>query len=70
MRWRSGKRSALGAAAIVCAFGLAGLTTAAQAQDFFSALFGSFGGRPPARAFPSPFFSERSGSARAGVCFR
>ena len=42
---RSGKLAAWGAAALVCACALA---PAAQAQDFFSQLFG--GVRPPAPA--------------------
>jgi hypothetical protein len=40
--------------AAVCALALA---SAAQAQDFFSALFGGFGGgrsRPPAMSLPFP----------------
>jgi hypothetical protein len=41
MNRRSGKRVALGAAA---ALGVLALVPAAQAQDFFSALFGGFGG--------------------------
>ena len=41
MNWMSGKRWALGAAALLCASALA---PAAQAQDFFSALFGGMGG--------------------------
>ena len=46
-----------GAAAIVIAVSL-GLaqTSSARAQDFFSALFGTFGARPPApRLIPLPF---------------
>ena len=43
---RSGKLAAWGAAALVCACALA---PAAQAQDFFSQLFGGFG-RPRAAA--------------------
>jgi len=39
---RFSRLSALGAAAVLCAFSLA---SAAQAEDFFSALFGAFGGR-------------------------
>src|SRR5258706_13127158 len=41
MNRRSGKRVALGAGA---ALGVLALVPAAQAQDFFSALFGGFGG--------------------------
>jgi hypothetical protein len=40
MRVRSGRRVAWGAVALVCA---SALTPAAQAQDFFSQLFGGFG---------------------------
>ena len=40
MNWISGKRLALGAAAMLCASALA---PAAQAEDFFSQLFGGFG---------------------------
>jgi hypothetical protein len=43
MNRTSGKRVALGAAA---ALGVLALVPAAQAQDFFSALFGGFGGGP------------------------
>jgi len=41
---RSARLATLGAAALVCASALA---PAAQAQDFFSQLFGGFGGGPP-----------------------
>ena len=44
MRMRSARLATLGAAALVCA---SALTPAAQAQDFFSQLFGGFGGGPP-----------------------
>jgi hypothetical protein len=44
MRMRSAGLATLGAAALVSAFALA---PAAQAQDFFSQLFGGFGGGPP-----------------------
>lgn len=40
MNWTSGKRLAWGVAAMLCASALA---PAAQAEDFFSALFGGFG---------------------------
>jgi hypothetical protein len=40
MKWTSGKWLAVGAAAVLCATALA---PAAQAQDFFSQLFGGFG---------------------------
>ena len=44
MRMRSARLAMLGTAALVCASALA---PAAQAQDFFSQLFGGFGGGPP-----------------------
>ncbi len=54
MNRRSGKRVALGAAA---ALGVLALVPAAQAQDFFSALFGGFGGgRPHGPVIRLPFF--------------
>ena len=54
---RSGRQLALGATtAALCALALA---SAAQAQDFFSALFGAFGGgRLHAPAIPLPFPGE------------
>lgn len=55
---RFSRLSALGAAAVLCAFSLA---SAAQAEDFFSALFGAFGGRhlaPP--QIVMPFANEGS----------
>jgi Protein of unknown function (DUF2865) len=51
MRMRSAGLATLGAAALVCASALA---PAAQAQDFFSALFGGMGG---GRARPQPYVS-------------
>lgn len=54
---RSGRRAALGAAVALCALTLA---PAAQAEDFLSALFGAFGGRPQAPSIPLPFASEGS----------
>jgi len=49
-------RAALGAAALLCVCSLA---PAAQAQDFFSTLFGGFGGgRPAAPYIPLPFADE------------
>jgi hypothetical protein len=55
MNWTSGKRLALAAAAVLCASALA---PAAQAEDFFSALFGGFGGRSRAPQIHIPFASE------------
>src|SRR2546427_9703806 len=52
---RSGKRVALGAAA---ALGVLALAPAAQAQDFFSALFGGFGGGRPHAVIRLPFGGE------------
>jgi Protein of unknown function (DUF2865) len=54
MNRRSGKRVALGAAA---ALGVLALVPAAQAQDFFSALFGGMfgGGRPQGPVMRMPF---------------
>ncbi len=54
MNWISGKRLALGAAAMLCA---AALAPAAQAEDFFSALFGGFG-RSRAPQIQLPFAGE------------
>ena len=54
MNWTSGKRLALGAAAVLCASALA---PAAQAEDFFSALFGGFG-RSRAPQIHLPFAGE------------
>ena len=53
MSGRFGKWLAFTAAAGLCA-----LAPAAQAEDFFSALFGAFGGRAPGRAIRLPFASE------------
>jgi hypothetical protein len=47
--------AALGAAALLCASALA---SAAQAQDFFSALFGGFGGRPRHPYVSLPFAND------------
>jgi hypothetical protein len=56
MNRRSGRQAALGVAAALCVLAVA---PAAQAQDFFSALFGMFGGgRPPAPAIRLPFAGE------------
>jgi hypothetical protein len=54
MNWTSGKRLAWGAAAVLCASLLA---PAAQAEDFFSALFGGFG-RSRAPQIHLPFAGE------------
>jgi hypothetical protein len=55
---RSGRLLALGAAVALCASAVA---PAAQAGDFFSALFGAFGARrPEAPSTPLPFASETS----------
>jgi hypothetical protein len=54
MNWISGKRLALGTAAVLCVFALA---PAAMAQDFFSALFGGFG-RSRAPQIHLPFAGE------------
>ena len=56
MNWTSGKRLALGAAAVLCASALA---PAAQAEDFLAALFGALsGGRSQASSIPLPFAGE------------
>jgi hypothetical protein len=55
MDWTSGKRWALGAAAVLFASALA---PAAQAEDFLSALFGAFGGRSRAPQIQLPFANE------------
>src|SRR5438552_10352298 len=55
MNRRSGKQVALGAAA---ALGVLALVPAAQAQDFFSALFGGFGGGRPHAVIRLPFGGE------------
>ncbi|XIA66255.1 DUF2865 domain-containing protein [Bradyrhizobium sp. TZ2] len=63
MRMRRGRLATLGAAALVCASALA---PAAQAQDFFSQLFGGFG-RPrhqPYIPFPFPNDDGSVGSPR------
>jgi hypothetical protein len=67
MSGRPGKQLGFGAGAIVCGFisvfGLLGLTTGAQAEDFLSALFGAFGGgRPHVPAIPLPFANEGDSS--------
>jgi hypothetical protein len=55
MNRRSGKRVALGAAA---ALGVLALVPPAQAQDFFSALFGGFGAGRPHAVIRLPFGGE------------
>jgi hypothetical protein len=55
MAVRTGRLAALGAAALLCASALA---PAAQAQDFFSALFGGMGRRAPQPYVSMPFANE------------
>jgi hypothetical protein len=57
MIWRSLKLLALGAVVVV---GASALAPAAQAEDFFSALFGGLGGRrqAPQSSAPLSFFNE------------
>ena len=56
MARKSVKRWVSGIAAVL---GVAALAPAAQAEDFFSALFGGFGGgRPRASSIPLPFANE------------
>ena len=52
MSRRSVRQAAVGAAAACWALAL---VPAAQAEDFLSALFGAFGGRPHGPSFPMPF---------------
>jgi hypothetical protein len=42
---------------LTLALGAASIPLVAQAQDFFSSLFGAFGARPPAPPPPRPFFA-------------
>ncbi|MDP1881767.1 MAG: DUF2865 domain-containing protein, partial [Bradyrhizobium sp.] len=69
MNRTTGKRWALAAAAMLCASALA---PAAQAQDFFSALFGGFGrSRAPQIHLPfagegEPFAPQREARPRYG----
>src|SRR5213592_1003271 len=64
MNGRSGKQVALGATAALCTLAL---VPAAQAQDFFSALFGGFGGgRPSAPVIRLPFWGEGDPLPRVG----
>ena len=78
MRMRSARLAMLAAAALVCASALA---PAAQAQDFFSALFGGFGGgargispisrcRSPMMTVRCPFSGARCGRAMPAVGWR
>jgi len=55
MDWTSAKRLALGAVALL---GASAIAPAAQAQDFFSALFGGFGGRSRGPSIHLPFANE------------
>ena len=52
---RSVRLFTLGAVTVVCASALA---PSAYAEDFLSALFGAFGGRPHAPSIPLPFANE------------
>ncbi len=63
MRSRSEKRLGFWAAAIVCGFaGILCPASTAEAGDFFSALFDTFGGgQPHAPALPLPFANEGNG---------
>lgn len=63
MNWTSGKRLTLGAAALLCASAIA---PAAQAQDFFSALFGALGGRSRAPTISLPFANDGGAFAPQG----
>ncbi|WP_291862237.1 DUF2865 domain-containing protein [Bradyrhizobium sp.] len=63
MNWISAKRSMLAAAAVV--LWASAVAPAAQAQDFFSALFGGFG-REPAPQMNLPYTREGSSFAREG----
>jgi hypothetical protein len=61
MSGRSARQMALGVAAVLCALALTStLASSAQAEDFLSALFGAFGGRPHGPGVPPPFFAEGS----------
>ena len=59
MRMRSARLATLGAAALVCASALA---PAAQAQDFFSALFGGMGGGRARQPYVSMPFAGDDGA--------
>jgi hypothetical protein len=53
--WRSVRLLTLGAMIML---GASALAPSAQAEDFLSALFGAFGGRPHAPSMPLPFANE------------
>ncbi len=59
MRMRTAGLATLGAGALVCAFALA---PAARAQDFFSQLFGGFGGPPRHQPYVSMPYANDDGS--------
>ena len=61
MQMRFGKLAAWGAAAMVCASALA---PAAQAEDFFSQLFGGFGGGRARQPYISMPFANEDGSVQ------
>jgi hypothetical protein len=61
---QSGRLWLLGAAIM---FAVPALAPAAQAEDFFSALFGGFGGRHQGPSMPLPFASESDSNAPAPV---
>ncbi|MGZ5940595.1 MAG: DUF2865 domain-containing protein, partial [Rhizomicrobium sp.] len=61
------RRLALVAATAMCALALG---PAAQAEDFFSALFGLGGGRSRAPSIQMPFASERNPAAASGEVSR
>jgi hypothetical protein len=61
MSGRPARRMALGVAAVLCALALTStLASSSQAEDFLSALFGAFGGRPHGPVVPLPFSVEGS----------
>jgi hypothetical protein len=63
MQMRFGKLAAWGAGALVCASALA---PAAQAQDFFSQLFGGFGGRARQPYISMPFPNDDGSVVQRG----
>jgi uncharacterized protein DUF2865 len=63
MNWKSGRRLALGVAVAVSA---SALIPVAQAQDFFSQLFGGFGDRSPTRSVQLPFTGDGNPYAPSG----
>ena len=63
MQMRFGKLAAWGAVAVVCASALA---PAAQAEDFFSQLFGGFGGGRARQPYVSMPFANDDGSVQHG----